>query len=211
MGELQVQAGTTVLLDGHDSAHLYTVLDGWAVRFKMFDDGRRQVLNFPINGDLIGLQSALFAKMEHTVEALTDLRLCVFSRERIWELYQKHSGLAFDLTWLAAREESIMADHLANVGQRSAFERLAYIILYLFRRARDCGLVNGDRLVMPVTQEHLADAMGLSIVHTNKTLKRLRQTGWIDWRRQEIIVHDEAKVAAVAKLEMEQGRLRPFL
>jgi CRP-like cAMP-binding protein len=149
--------------------------------------------------------------MHHSVEALTDIRLCVFARDRIWELYQKHPGLAFDLTWLAAKEESIMADHLANVGQRSAFERLAYIIVYIFHHARRSGLVKSNKLITPVTQEHLADAMGLSMVHTNKTLKKLRQTGWMDWKRQELSILDEEKLTRLAAFDREEQRVRPFL
>ena len=133
-----------------------------------------------VSGDLLGLLSSLFNHMTHSVEALTDVTLCVFPRQRIWELYQGYPGLAFDVTWLASREESILADHLANVGQRLAFQRVAYMIIYLFNRARRSGLVRKNTLVLPVTQEHLADAMGFSIVHTNMTLKRLRATGWLD-------------------------------
>ncbi len=211
VGELAVQEGSTLLLDGHDSPHLYTVLDGWAVRYKTLEEGQRQVLNFALPGDFIGLQSTLFDKMQHSVEALTDMRLCVFSRERVWEVFEKHAGLAYDLTWIAAREESILADHLANVGQRSAFERLAYMIMYLFDRSRKCGLTRGSKLKTPVTQEHLADAMGLSIVHTNKTLQKLRGTGWIEWKRQEITMKDEEKLSKLASYDNERRVARPFI
>jgi CRP-like cAMP-binding protein len=211
VGELAVQAGSTVLLDGTDSPHLFTILEGWAMRFKIFDDGQRQVLNFGMPGDFVGLQSALFDKMTHSVEALTDMRLCVFTRSRVWELYEKHAGLGFDLTWIAAREESILAEHLANVGQRSAFERLAYIVIYLYDRARRSGLSRGNVLTTPITQEHLADAMGLSIVHTNKTLKRLKATGWMDWRRQELKILDEARLAELAAYEIVERKPRPFI
>ena len=98
VGELAIDAGATILMDGQDSPHLYTVLSGWAVRFKLFEGGQRQVLNFSMPGDLIGLQSAMFDKMHHTVESLTDMQLCVFNRDRVWELYRLHPGLGFDMT-----------------------------------------------------------------------------------------------------------------
>lgn len=210
-GEMTAQAGTTVLLDGNNSPHLFTVLNGWAVRYKSFPDGKRQVLNFALPGDLLGLQSSLFNQMTHSVEALTDVTLCVFPRQRIWELYQGYPGLAFDVTWLASREESILAEHLANVGQRPAFARIAYMIVSLFHRARRAGLVERNTLVLPVTQEHLADAMGLSIAHTNKTLKRLRATGWLEWKRQELIINDEAKLTEVAEYDPVERTPRPFI
>ena len=211
LGELLVQPGATILADGHDSPHLYTVLEGWTMKLKLLDDGRRQVLNFGFPGDMLGLQSALFSKMLHSVEALTEVRLCVFDRSRIWELFEHHAGLSFDLTWLAAREESIVADHLANVGQRSAFHRLAYVILYIFERARRSGLVRGDRMKTPVTQEHLADAMGLSAVHTSKTIKRLGAVGAVSWARGEIVVHDRALLTEIAGFDLTESPRRPFV
>src|SRR6266849_9745621 len=96
-GELSVEAGTTVLLEGTNSAHLYTVLSGWAFRYKMLPDGRRQILNYVLPADFVGLQATMFNEMQHSVEALTDMLLCVFPREKLWELYRNHPTLAFDL------------------------------------------------------------------------------------------------------------------
>jgi CRP/FNR family transcriptional regulator, anaerobic regulatory protein len=210
-GEMRVEAGTTFLVDGNSSPHIFTVLDGWAVRYKAFPDGKRQVLNFAMPGDLLGLQSSLFNQMTHSVEALTDVTLCVFPRQRIWELYKNHSGLAYDMTWLASREESIIAEHLANVGQRPAFARIAYMIVYLFNRARRAGLVDRNKMLLPITQEHLADAMGLSIVHTNKTLKRLRATGWLEWKRHELLIKDEQQLTSIAEYAVVEKPPRPFI
>src|SRR6266699_3195451 len=87
-GELTIEAGATVLLEGTTSAHLYTVLSGWAFRYKMLPDGRRQILNFALPGDLVGVQGSMFDKMEHSVEALNDLT-CASFRER----KSRHSSL----------------------------------------------------------------------------------------------------------------------
>ncbi|HMN71340.1 MAG TPA: Crp/Fnr family transcriptional regulator [Rhodoblastus sp.] len=211
MGELVVDAGGPIFLEGSDSPHIYTVLDGWALRYRMLESGRRQVLNFALPGDLIGLQGALFGKMLHSVDAMTPVRLCVFSRQRLWELYQKHSGLAFDLTWIASREESILAEHLTYVGQRSALERLAYIIAYVMERCRKLGMVRNDTLATPITQQDLGDAMGLSIVHTNKSLRRLAATGAIEWKRGEIVVRNARELARLATYEPHETQSRPFI
>jgi CRP-like cAMP-binding protein len=210
-GELVTEAGTTILLDGSNSPHLFTILSGWVVRYKLLASGRRQVLNFALPGDFIGLQASLFKEMNHSVDALTDVRLCVFPRQRIWELFNSYPGLAFDMTWIASREESILAEHLASVGQRPAYARIAYMIIHLFDRARRSGLARGNRLSLPLRQEDLADAMGLSIVHTNKMLKRLRATGWIAWSRQELILRDEARLRDLAEYEPVDRQPRPFI
>lgn len=211
MGELVVDAGGPIFLEGSDSPHIYTVLEGWALRYRMLENGRRQVLNFALPGDLVGLQGALFGKMLHSVQAMTPVRLCVFSRQRLWELYQKHSGLAFDLTWIASREESILAEHLTYVGQRTALERLAYIITHVMERCRRLGMVKDETLATPITQQDLGDAMGLSIVHTNKTLRRLVATGAIEWKRNEIVVRNAPELKRLGSYERPHAQARPFI
>jgi len=79
-GELNAEAGTTLLMQGTSSAHLYTVLSGWAFRYKTLPDGRRQILNFALPSDFLGLQGSVMQEMQHSVEALTDMVLCVFNR-----------------------------------------------------------------------------------------------------------------------------------
>ncbi len=144
-GELVLEAGSTIFSEGTNSPHLYTVLSGWAFKYKTLEDGRRQVLNFALPGDFIGLQASILDVIGHSVEALTDVTLCVFPREKLWSLYEKHTGLAFDVTWLGAREESILGDYLLTVGQRRAGERIAFVLLHLFHRARQLGLDQGQR------------------------------------------------------------------
>ena len=82
-GELNVEAGTTLLMQGTNSAHLYTILGGWAFRYKMLADGRRQILNYALLADFIGLQATVLDEMQHSVEVLTDTVLCVFPREKL--------------------------------------------------------------------------------------------------------------------------------
>jgi CRP-like cAMP-binding protein len=134
-GELVVEPGTTILSEGSDGPHLYTVLSGWVFKYKTLEDGRRQVTNFGLPGDLIGLQASMFEAMTHSVEALTDVTLCILPRAKIWALYKNFEGLAFDVTWLAAHEEAMLTDYLATVGQRNSAERIAFVLLDLFRRS----------------------------------------------------------------------------
>ena len=127
-GELKVRAGGNILSENENSPNLYTVLSGWVLKYKAIEDGRRQVTNYGLPGDLIGLQASVFEAMHHSVEALTDVTLCILPRDKLWTLYEKFAGLAFDMTWLGAREESILGEYLLSVGQRRAWERLAFIL-----------------------------------------------------------------------------------
>ena len=210
-GELVLGAGTTIFSEGTNSPHLYTVLTGWAFKYKTLEDGRRQVLNFAMPGDFIGLQASIFDVITHSVEALTDVVLCVFPREKLWTLYKKHTGLAFDVTWLGAHEESILGEYLMTVGQRRAGERIAFVLLHLYRRAQQLGLARGNSFSLPMTQEHLADTIGFSLVHTNKTLKQLRKMGAFKWTGTALEIVDEGKLEALVGPVVEPRMPRPFI
>ena len=209
--ELRVDPGTSFLREGARSDQLYTVLHGWAFRYKMLDDGRRQILNYALPADMVGLQGALMREMEHSVEALTPLTLCVFPRQKMWDLYSRAPSLAFDITWLAAREEQLIDEHLLSVGRRSAIERTAYLLLHLYVRAEEAGLVKDHTIQFPFTQQHLADTLGMSLVHTNKTLKRLLQSKAVRWKDRMFELVDRAALVEIAGEDVKLRRPRPFI
>jgi CRP-like cAMP-binding protein len=209
--ELRVDAGASFLREGARSEHLYTVLSGWAFRYKMLDDGRRQILNYALPADMVGLQGALMNEMEHSVEALTPLVLCIFPRAKLWDLYSRIPTLAFDITWLAAREEQLIDEHLVSLGRRTALERAAYLLLHLFTRADEAGLVKNGTIQFPFTQQHLADTLGMSLVHTNKTLKRLFVSKAVRWKDRIFEMADRATLAGIAGSDIARARARPFI
>jgi CRP-like cAMP-binding protein len=209
--ELRVDPGASFLRQGAGSEHLYTVLSGWAFRYKMLDDGRRQILNYALPADMVGLQAMLMREMEHSVEALTPLVLCVFPRSKLYELYARFPSLAFDVTWLAAREEQMIDEHLVSLGRRTALERTAYLLLHLFARAEESGLTKGGAIQFPFTQQHLADTLGMSLVHTNKTLKRLYASNAVRWKDRVFEIADRAALGKIAGDDAVPRRLRPFI
>lgn len=209
--ELRVDAGVSFLREGARSEYLYTVLSGWAFRYKMLDDGRRQILNYALPADMLGLQGTLMNEMEHSVEALTPLVLCVFPRTKLWDLYSRLPTLAFDITWLAAREEQLIDEQLLSLGRRTALERAAHLLLYLFVRAEESGLVKNGCIQFPFTQQHLADTLGMSLVHTNKTLKRLFVSKAVRWKDRIFEMVDRAALAGIAGSDVAKARLRPFI
>ncbi len=210
-GELAVEKGTAVLVEGSHSAHLYTVLSGWSFRYKLLSDGRRQILNYVMPGDLIGLQGSVMGEMQHSVEALSAMLLCVFEREQLPELYRKHPGLAYDITWLAAREERMLDENLLSIGRRSALERCAYLLAFIRKRAEDVGLTGNGSVVIPITQQHVADTLGLSLVHTNKTIRKLSARGLLRWRDGGCEVLDAAGLMALAHWEGLGEERRPLV
>lgn len=210
-GELTVSPHTTVLLQGAASPQIFTALKGWGVRYKLLPDGGRQVINFVMPGDLIGLQAGLLGEMQHSVDAVTDMTLCVFARADLWSLFKTCPERAYDLTWLAAREEHFLGDMLATIGRRSGLERVAWGLLTLYRRAEARRLTRDGAMPMPFRQQDLADAFGLSLVHTNKTLAVLRAKGLVQIGDGRLRILDRKELEALAGMEPATEALRPLI
>jgi CRP-like cAMP-binding protein len=211
-GELYVAKGAQMLSQGVVNPHLYTVLQGVLFRFKTMEDGRRQIVNFLFPGDMIGLQGAMEDPLLYGIEAVTDARACIFQRERFLELFATHPRLGFDVAWLAARQEISLDEHLTSLGRRTARERIIYLALFLFLRGRATGISGRTFLNIPLTQAQIADTIGLSIVHTNKTLQSLRRSNIIEWTPERIGIHDMQAAIDTAKYDVQtEVAPRPFL
>ncbi len=209
--ERVAQAGERILDENQRETRLYTVLSGWVFRFRTLEGNRRQIINFGLPGDFLGLQATLDDAMSHGIETLTDATLCEFERDGLWKLYAEHPRLAFDLTWLAAREERSFEEQLLTLGQRTAFERIAYLLWHLFDRGRHVGLVSDNILELPIRQQHIADTLGLSLVHTNKTLQKIREDGAIAIKERCLHVLDENKLIAHGRVDTSLWGRRPLI
>ena len=199
--QVQINAGDIIIHEGQADAPLFTLFSGWAFRFKTLSDGRRQILNFLLPGDFIGVQQKMSAASPHGVEALSDVSLCVFQRDALWSLHRAAPSIGFDITWLAAHEESLIDDNLLSVGRRSAEERIATLLILLFKR---CAALlphkPGDGVPFPLTQQHIADSLGLSLVHTNKTLRKLERRGLHRIEGGQLFLRDARALAKLADL-----------
>ncbi len=181
LGSVTIAAGAAVIGEQAPNGKLFTLYSGWAFRYKSLPDGRRQILNFVLPGDLIGLQQEFGDTAAHGVEAVTECTLCVFPGDRLWDLFRGDPRLGYDVTWLAARAEGQVDDNLLTTGRRNASERVAVLLVQLYRRLERLGLADADASVpFPLNQQHIADALGLSLVHTNRTLRQLARLGLHD-------------------------------
>ena len=210
-GELTVEPGATILMEGARAPQLYTTLRGLGIRHKTLPSGRRQVINFVFPGDFLGLQAGVMGEMQHSVEATTRMTLCVFERRDLWNLFRHSVERAFDLSWLAAVEEHFLGEALTTVGQRSATERVAWALVRIYLRGQALGLTGREGMHLPYKQQDLADALGLSLVHTNKTLAKMRARGIATWSGGQLRVPDIAALAEVAEMEIEEPQQRPLI
>lgn len=210
-GELRVEPGMPLLEEGSRSPQLYTALKGMGVRHKTLADGNRQVVNFVMPGDFLGLQSGIMGEMKHSAEATTEMVLCVFDRSDLWSLFRSQPERAFDLTWIGAMEEHFLGEALSSIGRMSAIERLSWGLLRYFGKCEGLGLAEGSTCPFPYTQQDLADAVGLSLVHTNKTLMRMRERQLLSLRDNTLTILDRDAMAAISPLEVERARKRPLI
>ncbi len=210
-GELTVDAGSTVLMEGSNSPQLFTVLSGMGTRYKTLEDGRRQVINFLFPGDFIGLQAGIMGEMKHSVAASTPMVLCVFNRSDLWNMFKVQPARAYDLTWIAAVEEHFLGETLAVMGQREAAQRIAWALLRIHHRLRAVGLELNGVVPLAFRQQDLADALGLSLVHTNKTLAALRAKGLAHWANGVLKISNRVALAEFAGSAPEPLEKRPLL
>lgn len=193
-----IPAGKDFVVEGDDFPATFILRQGWAVRYRMLLDGRRQILSFLLPGDVIGLHVNFRRRATYSVAAHTDCQLALVEPIRMLEIQQKFPILASALSWVTVREYAILAEHAVRLGRRSAYERTIHLLLELFNRLAVIGETIGTRYTLPVNQTDLSDALGLSLVHVNRTLRRLHQEGAIEISNSQVMLHDLDRLTAIA-------------
>lgn len=193
-----VESGTELVQPESVGNDVYVLQAGWAYRYKALPDGRRQVLNFVLPGDFMGLRAHFFGIADHAIVTLTDATVSVLSAFDVANLFQDFPKLAAAIAWSAAREEAILAEHIVRLGRRNALERTSHLLLELLNRLRAVGMVSGRSYTFPITQQLLADTLGLSVVHVNRTLRKLRNQGLIELDGGRIFLKDVLKLEKIA-------------
>lgn len=172
--EGQFARGDQIIAAGDVYSHVYLVNEGWAVRYKLLDSGERQIVNFSLPGDFLCFNAALFKRSDYFLAAQTQMRVFVIPILPFTKMLALQPELALALSWTNAHEESLMAERIVSLGRRTARERMAHLFCELWRRLQLLDLTDGNRFPLPLTQEDLADILGLSSVHVNRTLQKLR-------------------------------------
>jgi CRP-like cAMP-binding protein len=179
-----------LIREGERPQVVYLLLSGWAYRYKVLENGRRQLLQFLIPGDLCDVYNAVLSEMDHSIGALTEVRYAEISHEQIEQLERAGPHLRHALWWHSMTSIAMQREWTANIGQRSAVERLSHLFCELFLRLQAIGLTEGQSCEMPATQTDLGDATGLTSVHVNRTLQHLRESGLIILKNRTLIIPD---------------------
>ncbi len=191
-------AGQEMIHEGQENACAFILADGWACSYKMLRDGDRQIVEFQIPGDFLGLRSILFRTSDHSVEALTRIEASEVLATDILDAFARAPRLATAVLWAASRDEAMVVEHLVNLGRRTAEERMAHFLLELGARLRLIGVGDRSGYDCPMTQYHLADALGLSSVHVNRVLRRLREEGFLTFQEGRVSFDDFVRLKTLA-------------
>lgn len=204
-------AKATIYREGELASEYFTLFDGWAFRYKLIPDGRRQILSFLLPGDAVSFLFMRTDRLHFSVQALTDVSLCVFSRIALARHVTSRSDLSANLERLEGREIAAADDRLTDLGRRSAHERVANLILQLHLRLQQRGLAEGDSFPFPLRQQHLGDALGLTAVHVSRVLKDLKSEGLVSIERERLTLHDAERMRRLYGLNERSGTDRYLL
>jgi CRP-like cAMP-binding protein len=181
---------TDLVAEGEPAQRIHVILDGFACRYRLQADGRRQVVALLLPGDMCDVRVCILKRMDHSIGTLSAVRTALMSRETIEQLMERFPRLGRAFWWSTLVDESISREWVVNVGHRTAFERMAHLFCEIFERLHTVGLTRGDSCTLPLTQAELSDALALSAVHVNRVLMEMRHNGLISLRNQQLTLHD---------------------
>lgn len=175
-------AGRDLVHQGQSDQAAYILASGWACSYKILQDGQRQIVDFQIPGDFLGLRSVLLHISDHSIEPVTDIEVSEVLMPELLDAFGRTPRLATAILWAASRDEAMVVEHLVDVGRRNAAEHMAHFLLELGARVALVGMGSKAGFACPLTQYLLADALGLSSVHVNRVLRQLREDGMVTFR-----------------------------
>lgn len=195
----EFQAGTVLVPQGGQYGDVFLVERGWILRSRVLENGARQIVNVVLPGDFAAMNALLFSTSDFELTCKTDIAAFRLSSARLGKALTRNAMLSAALFWVNAHEESLLAERIVSLGRRSARQRTAHVICELIARLEITGIVNVEQLLIPISQEDFSDILGISIVHTNKTLRALERDGILSFRNAVLMVHDRKR------LEQEAG------
>jgi CRP-like cAMP-binding protein len=183
-------AGRDIVHEGQVDRSAYILASGWVCSYKLLPSGSRQIVDFQIPGDFLGLRSILFRTADHNIEPVTQIEASEVLAKDLIGAFETAPRLAAAVLWAASRDEAMVVEHLVNIGRRDAKQRMAHFLLELGARLKLVGMSTDGGYACPLTQYMLADALGLSAVHVNRVLRELREEGLVTFQNGKVEFDD---------------------
>ena len=185
----RLHARTDIIREGDKPDDVHLVLEGFACRYKILPDGKRHIMAYLVPGDLCDMHVFILKEMDHNIGTLSACRVVDIPRNRILEMLER-PAIAQALWWSALVDEATLREWLVNIGRRPAEQRIAHLLCELLMRLQTVGLSNNNRYELPITQADIAETMGLTLVHVNRVLQRLRRSGLITLASRQLVIND---------------------
>ncbi|EQB07813.1 hypothetical protein L288_09390 [Sphingobium quisquiliarum P25] len=190
--------GAYMVREGDKVETCYALVNGFAYRQKMAGSGARQILSIHLRGDMVDLQNSLLDVADHSVQALTRVEAVSIPRKAVIDLAAEHPNIARALWRDTLIDGSIFREWMLNIGQRDAHQRIAHLFCELAVRQEAADMCEGPNFAWPMTQEQIGDATGLTSVHVNRTVQRMRGEGLINTANQTVTIEDWPALQAAA-------------
>jgi CRP-like cAMP-binding protein len=194
-------AGVDLVHQGQVGQSAYILAKGWVCSYKLLPNGNRQIVDFQIPGDFLGLRSVLFRTADHNIEPVTMVEASEVIITDLLDAFARTPRLATAVLWAASRDEAMVVEHLVGIGRRNALERMAHYLLEFGARLKLVGLGTNEGYSCPLSQYMLADALGLSAVHVNRVLRQLREMSLLTFHRGRVTIHDFDGLVALADFD----------
>jgi CRP-like cAMP-binding protein len=188
-GPREMGARRNVIREGERPDHVHLMIEGWAARYKLLADGTRQITAFLIPGDFCDLHVTILGEMDHSIITLTRAKVAYIPRSRMDALTER-PGLVKAFWWATLVDEAVLRAWIVNVGRRDAYEAIGHLMCELYVRMKNIGLADDHCFELPLTQEELGDALGLTPVHVNRVLQRLRAENLISFKGGLLTIRD---------------------
>jgi len=194
-------AGRDMVHQGQSAQAAYILSSGWVCSYKLQADGTRQIVDFQVAGDFLGLRSVLLRTSDHSFEPLVDIEAAEVLKSDLLDAFSRTPRLATAILWAASRDEAMVVEHLVGIGRRDADARMAHFLLELGSRLALVGIGSKKGYDCPLTQYHLADALGLSAIHVNRVLRQLREGGMVTFRDGQVTFRDYGRLVEIAEFD----------
>ena len=202
-GTRTVRARRFVIRPGESTDEIFSVFSGWGALAKVGAEGRRSIAAFVMASDFVGLPLFVPRQGTYGVQAISDMELCVFDRTALAEFFERTSYAVERLeSWLITQLNQSYS-RSEDSGRRSAHERVAHLLLEIYRRQERLGLLRNGALISPLRQRDLADALGLTAVHVSRVLTSLKDDGMVEGPLAELRILDRRRLRAMAGLSAD--------
>jgi CRP-like cAMP-binding protein len=196
-----LSAGTHLIRKGDRAHDVHLLLEGWAARYDIVPDGGRSITAFLLPGDVLDQHVTVLGEMDHSIVTLTDATVAFLPNGRLESVAVRRPLIASALWWSTLVDAAVLRAWLVNIGRRGAFEAIGHLLCELHARLARVGFSTNTDFELPLTQEEVADALGLTPTHVNRMLKRLREEGYITLRQNKLVILDVGKLQAATGFE----------